>query len=192
MTATTRLNDTQLVILSTAASREDHLALPLSKSLSLDDPGTKKAITALIKKGLIEEAPVMPDAPSWHVDDGAPMGLKLTDAGIGALGLGEETSGTDDDAPAEKAAKPRAPRKPASKRAASGQKQAGAKTKADGVITLLKRKSGATITDLMQATGWQAHSVRGFISGTLKKRMGMAVTSGKPTNGERRYRIEGA
>ena len=56
----------------------------------------------------------------------------------------------------------------------------------------LKRKHGATLPDLMQVTGWQAHSVRGFISGTLKKRMGLTVTSQKPANGERRYRIESA
>lgn len=62
-------------------------------------------------------------------------------------------------------------------------------TKTDKVIKLLRRKSGATITDLQKATSWQPHSVRGFLSGTLKKRMGMAITSEADTKGMRRYRI---
>lgn len=192
MTATTRLNDTQLVILSTAASREDHLVLPLAKSLNLDDPASQKAIKALLKKNLVEEIAVSPDAPIWRTDDSGPKGLKITDAGIGALGLNEETDDMDGAPPADNAAKPKAPRKTTPKRAANGQKAAGVKTKADSVIATLKRKSGATLPDLMHATGWQAHSVRGFISGTLKKRMGLTVTSEKPANGERRYRIESA
>jgi len=43
------------------------------------------------------------------------------------------------------------------------------------VISLLRREGGATLADLMHATGWQAHSVRGFISGTLRKKLGLTV-----------------
>jgi len=62
-------------------------------------------------------------------------------------------------------------------------------TKAEKTVRLLKRPSGATIAELQKATGWQAHSVRGFISGTIKKRMQLNVTSEKAENGVRRYRI---
>lgn len=62
-------------------------------------------------------------------------------------------------------------------------------TKAEKTVRLLKRASGATITELQKATGWQAHSVRGFISGTVKKRMQLDVISEKAENGVRRYRI---
>jgi hypothetical protein len=48
---------------------------------------------------------------------------------------------------------------------------------------------GASLQQLRKATGWQAHSVRGFLSGTLKKKMGLRVTSTKPQDGERTYRI---
>ena len=57
-------------------------------------------------------------------------------------------------------------------------------------LDLLKRSGGATGKDLMKATGWQAHSVRGFISGVLVRKMGMTVTSTKAENGERRYSVK--
>ena len=63
-------------------------------------------------------------------------------------------------------------------------------TKSEKIIQLLKRRSGATIAELQNATGWQAHSVRGFLSGTLKKRMGLNVISEKAEDGPRRYRID--
>jgi hypothetical protein len=57
------------------------------------------------------------------------------------------------------------------------------------VLDLLKRPDGATLQGIMKATGWQAHSVRGFISGTLGKKMGLTVASVKEEDGERRYSI---
>jgi hypothetical protein len=57
-------------------------------------------------------------------------------------------------------------------------------------LDLLKRSGGATGKDLMKATGWQAHSVRGFISGVLGKKMGLTVTSTKAEDGERRYSVK--
>lgn len=62
------------------------------------------------------------------------------------------------------------------------------KSKCDQVIELLRRNKGASIAELQEATGWKAHSVRGLLSGTVKKRMGLSVTSVKP-DGERRYLI---
>jgi hypothetical protein len=57
------------------------------------------------------------------------------------------------------------------------------------MIDLLKRKKGATIEAIVAATGWQPHSVRGAISGTLKKKLGLAVTSERVGDGSRVYRI---
>ena len=57
-------------------------------------------------------------------------------------------------------------------------------------LGLLKRSGGATGADLMKATGWQAHSVRGFISGVLGKKMGLTVTSTRAENGSRRYALK--
>lgn len=65
------------------------------------------------------------------------------------------------------------------------------KTKTEQIIGLLGRPDGASIAELMKATGWQAHSVRGFLSGHLKK-IGRPVQSSQDNTGTRRYRIEAA
>lgn len=56
------------------------------------------------------------------------------------------------------------------------------------VVQMLKRPSGTTINDLSAATGWQTHSVRGLLSGTIKKKLGLKLTSEK-VEGVRSYRI---
>ena len=63
-------------------------------------------------------------------------------------------------------------------------------TKHDRVLSLLSRKGGATLPEMMDATGWQQHSVRGFLAGTVKKKLGFSLTSSKAEGELRRYRIE--
>ena len=132
-------------------------------------------------------------------------------------GIPEETAHTGAGAPAEQptpAKKPRSaahrahvapsqarsgkkatPAKKANKGATSAKspkKQAtGARqgSKTAKVLDLLKRSGGASLKELRKATGWQAHSVRGFLSGVLGKKMGLTVTSTKAEDGERRYSI---
>jgi Protein of unknown function (DUF3489) len=58
------------------------------------------------------------------------------------------------------------------------------------VLDLLKRSGGATLKEIMKATGWQAHSVRGFLSGTLGKKMKLTVTSTKAEDGARSYSVK--
>ena len=59
------------------------------------------------------------------------------------------------------------------------------------VLDLLKRSGGATLKELRKATGWQAHSVRGFLSGALGKKMGLTVTSTKAADQKRRHSVKG-
>ena len=66
------------------------------------------------------------------------------------------------------------------------------KPKSGQIVSLLQRQTGATIAELMKATGWQSHSVRGFISGTLKRKQGLVVTSTIVEGKGRRYVIAGA
>ena len=75
----------------------------------------------------------------------------------------------------------------------AGNKSPGARqgSKTEKVLDLLKRPGGATRKELMKATGWQPHSVRGFLSGTVGKKMGLAVTSTKGEDGERSYSVKG-
>jgi Protein of unknown function (DUF3489) len=77
-------------------------------------------------------------------------------------------------------------RKPAAKPVAP---PAPPTSKRDAIIALLNRPGGATLDELMTTTGWQAHSVRGFISGTLRKKLGLTITSAKNARGEQNYRI---
>ena len=74
------------------------------------------------------------------------------------------------------------------KKEATGARQGGKTAK---VLDLLKRSGGVTLKELMKATGWQAHSVRGFLSGTLGKKMGLTVKSTKAAEEERRYSVKG-
>jgi hypothetical protein len=84
-------------------------------------------------------------------------------------------------APSAVVAKPRAPGAPvASPRT----------TKQERVLTLLSRPDGAGLDELMLATGWQKHSVRGFLAGTVKKKLGLKLTSSKADGEARRYRVE--
>jgi hypothetical protein len=62
-------------------------------------------------------------------------------------------------------------------------------SKAETLIALLQRKQGVSVAEMMSATGWQSHSVRGFMAGALKKKLGQAVTSTKTKSGERRYHL---
>jgi Protein of unknown function (DUF3489) len=63
-------------------------------------------------------------------------------------------------------------------------------TKQERMLTLLCQGEGVSIEEMMQATDWQQHSVRGFLAGTVKKKLGFSLTSSKPDDGVRRYRIE--
>jgi uncharacterized protein DUF3489 len=93
-------------------------------------------------------------------------------------------------APPQRSRKAVAPTRAASRtktpKAASARK--GSKTAK--ILVLLKRPDGAALKELMKATGWQPHSVRGFLSGVLTKKMGLKVRSVKGASGERRYSVK--
>lgn len=84
-------------------------------------------------------------------------------------------------------------KKPNSRKKGTKSKQAGdgarQGSKTANVLGLLKRSGGATLKELQKATGWLPHSVRGFISGTLRKKMGLTVDSAEREDGERVYSL---
>ena len=91
-------------------------------------------------------------------------------------------------APAKgKSGKKATPKKKAP-RSARNEAREGSKTAT--ILELLKRPEGSTAKELLKATGWQPHSLRGFISGTLGKKMGLTVTSTKSEDGERSYSVK--
>ena len=105
---------------------------------------------------------------------------------------GQEKAATAHEVGTGRAAKPKAiphgGNKGRKKAATDGQ---GARegTKKAAILALLRQPNGATLKDLMAATGWQAHSVRGFISGAIVKKMGLKVESQKRADGERAYSL---
>jgi uncharacterized protein DUF3489 len=85
---------------------------------------------------------------------------------------------------------------------ASAAQQQGSKSNSSGpasqplskhnqILNLLRRKQSASLEEMQTAAGWQPHSVRGFLSGTVKKRLGLKLQSSKAKDGERRYAIAG-
>jgi hypothetical protein len=192
-----KLTDTQLVILSAAAKRKDGTVLPPPKSLKAKGGALTGTLKSLLKKALIEEQPAGGMAPSWReTENGSRLVLVITKSGLQAIGVapGQAAKGQDikDKAPRKVGRKRRAAKsvseahKPKTKAspplARTGSKQAL-------LIGLLSRSKGATIAEAQQATGWQPHSVRGAISGNLKKKLGLAVTSEMVGRRGRVYRI---
>ena len=87
------------------------------------------------------------------------------------------------------AREPRRGKKAPKRRPKAKAAKPGKSSKSAHVIALLKKPKGATLAELMKATGWQAHSVRGFLSGTLRKKMGLKIESTKRGGVERVYSI---
>ena len=77
------LNDTQLVLLSAAAQRDDHLLL---RPEELTTKAAEKLAAKLIHLGLAEEVSIGPEQPRWREEDGNPVGFRITAAGLAALG----------------------------------------------------------------------------------------------------------
>ncbi|ABQ67887.1 hypothetical protein Swit_1524 [Rhizorhabdus wittichii RW1] len=168
----TKLTDMQLVLLSTACQREDGSLLPPPDSLGAQAARIRKAVEALIKKGLAAEQEGMAVPQAWRTDGDLVIGVIVTDAGRSIIEppVAEETpAGETDETPVVPA--------PAAGR--TGTKQAL-------VIDLLKRKGGATLTDIIGTTGWLPHTSRAALTGLRKK--GHAISSEK-VEGVTRYYI---
>ncbi len=190
-----KLTDTQLVILSAAAKRTDGVVLPPPKSLKVRAGAMTSVLKSLLKKGLVEEKPAAADAVAWReAEDGRRVMLVITDAGMQAIGV-EPGHGTGKRAAASEARpkkrRPRTARKAADPKPKTKTSAVAVRpgTKQAILIDLLRRPKGATIAELVEATGWQPHSIRGAISGSLKKKLGLAVTSEKVEGRGRVYRV---
>jgi hypothetical protein len=95
-----------------------------------------------------------------------------------------------------KSTKTKAPKRQTRRKSAvstrGGVKAPAQKTKQQVFLDLLNRPEGATVEELQAVTGWQQHSVRGFLAGAVKKKLGLTLLSEKPDAGFRRYRIASA
>jgi len=188
-----KLTDTQMIILSRAAKRPGTLAMPLPEGLH--GAAAKMAVNRMITKGWLEEvdADIRRGEPLWReTGDGFGTTLIATEAGLEAIGI-----------------EPVAASAVASARKAKPQVEAGsasttggadtpkpvairAGTKQAQIIALLQRPEGASIGEIVEVTGWLAHSARGMISGGLKKKLGLPVTSEKHAGRGTVYRLPAA
>ena len=192
-----KLSDAQLVILSAAAQRPDGSLLPLPDSLASKGAALNRVmIEILCKRKLAEERPTTKNAPEWRCNaDGQPLGLFITKSGLLALGIEEAEKEKSSQAAASMPRKRKTgatkPRRKAQKVSPAGAKrpQTPSQSKQDVVIQMLRRKSGVTIEDIIAKTGWQPHSVRGFFSGLVKKKLKLPLASDVGKNGVRRYHI---
>ena len=175
----TKLSDTQSVILSTASQRTDRLALPLPKSLK--GGAAHKVVNALIDKDLLKEVKANRklNDPVWReTDEGRLVTLVITDAGLAAIGIEPEVA--NEPTPAKAAAAEPATLKERKPREGTKQSQ---------MIYLLRRPKGATLAEIVEATGWQQHTIRGAMAGALKKKLGLTITSEKDESRGRVYKI---
>ncbi|MFN3262131.1 MAG: DUF3489 domain-containing protein [Pikeienuella sp.] len=212
----TKLSDTQLVILSNAAARPDRNALPLPGSLRGGAAG--KVVSALLSRGLVAERIIETKTKAdaslnrlWRNEpDGRAVLLEITDVGLATIdaetgesvgcaqGEGDPITGpagesrsaplggvsgeTSVDEPGTEKAAHDAAVAPRARKTREGTKQAT-------LIAMLRAPGGATIAEIAAATGWQAHTVRGALSGALKKKLGLEVTSEKDGARGRVYSI---
>jgi hypothetical protein len=213
----TKLSDTQAIILSAAAQRADGNVLPLPGSLR-GGAATKVVgalLTRGLIREQVVDSPRKADAAMNRVwrnlpePDGRGVLLLITAAGAEAIGVesdavpyafnegtnsaGEPAAGAPkgaDEAPVKATPKRRGrPRKtaPTGADVAPAPKTRGG-TKQEQLIAMLRRKQGATIAQIVEATGWQPHTVRGAFAGALKKKLGLTVTSEK-VGDQRVYRL---
>ncbi len=190
-----KLTDSQLVILSAAAKRRDGTVLPLPRSLKVNKAAATTVLESLLKKGLLKERPAAAGEAHWReTRDGGRTALVTTEAGLQAIGVEVDrktSKQSPSTKPRPKQRRRRAEPKPSSSKAKGRTPPPAPRpgTKQALLIDLLKRKKGATIAEIVAATGWQPHSVRGAISGALKKKLGLMVTSGPVEKRGRVYRI---
>ncbi len=181
-----KLTDTQTIILSRAATRPGNLAMPLPEGLH--GAAAKVAVTKMIDRGWLEEvdADMRRADPLWReTGDGHGTTLIATGAGLEAIGIEPIAASAVVSARKAKqdpAPKPEAPDAPKPIATRAGTKQAQ-------VIALLQRPEGASIAEIVAETGWMSHSVRGMISGALKKKLGLAISSAKEQGRGTVYRI---
>lgn len=174
-----KLTETQSRVLAAGAQRPNNIALPLPKGLV--GAAAKMAVAKMIERGWLQEvdANLRRGEPLWReTGDGHGATLVVTDAGLLAIGIDPVVVKTVVAIRKHGVAVPQiTPPKPR-----AGTKQAI-------LIEMLRRPDGATMDEIVAATGWQAHTARGAMSGALGKKLGLVVTSAKEEGRGRVYRI---
>jgi DNA-binding MarR family transcriptional regulator len=157
MTNYPKLNDLQLVLLSTATQRDNGGIFPVAESIAKDEDRVRKAVQSLLKRSLVEERPTTDRRLAWREHDDRPIAVFITAAGRSLI-----------DRTADGAERP-APGETIPKNEKASVKEVRRGSKKDLLIELLRRPDGATLNDLVTATGWQPHTTRAALTGLRKK-----------------------
>ncbi len=168
-----KLTDTQLIVLSAAAARDDGIAIAPAK---INKAAASKVGSSLVARKLMREARSKSGMPIWRVDkDDRPISLVITRAGRNAIGVDKDAAG---DAPRSKNRRSETQHVSTAKkqpvdRAAEGREDRNsaprAGTKQALVIVMLGAKNGATLDALVEATGWLPHTTRAALTGLRKR-----------------------
>ncbi|MDB5575556.1 MAG: hypothetical protein JWR80_732 [Bradyrhizobium sp.] len=142
-----KLDDLHLILLSTASQREDGNILPVADSIADQQDRITQALPELLKHKLVDEAVGAAKMAAWREDGDDRFALIINDKGRAAIGLGV---GAPEPAPEEEKAPPVT--------------QPRATSKSAAVIALLQCEQGATLPELIEATGWLPHTTRAVLS----------------------------
>ena len=186
-----KLTDTQLVVLSKAAGRENGLAVALPK---MNRAALAKVGSSLVARKLMRELKAKPGMPVWREDeDGRGVSLMITRAGRNAIGVEEDAEAIKKAGASTKKLNKAASgietpaRQGATTPAASSPREG---SKQELVINMLSAKSGTTLDALVGATGWLPHTTRAALTG-LRKR-GFTIDRSRTGGEESVYRIVGS
>ena len=209
-----KLDDAESIILIAAANRKDGIALPVPESITAPADRVARKIKRLIKLSLLAEVPAKLEDGLWRKSaDDRHLTLKITPLAFDVLGLdvSESLKPASDRAadastrtvtvPASKeTAKPLArsneekkttrKQSPRHSQKPENSSKPRKTSKTETLLGLLGRSKGASLDELMKATAWQAHSVRGFLSAVVKKKLRLKLLSEEDNKGVRRYRVK--
>ena len=206
-----KLIDTQLVLLSNAAQREDRIVVPPGH---LKGPAATKVLKPLLRSRFVEEVPAKNGYPIYRRDpDDGPIALRVTDKGLSVIGVEPQepiSPETTKEAASKKGPRKSEPKQPKAKpKSMPTARERGSMAKAGGqgsksgpspkkaasqpgakqalLIEMLQAKRGANIDAIVKATGWLPHTGRAMISGLRKA--GFKIEVARPEGQKTIYRI---
>lgn len=210
-----KLIDTQLVLLSAAAQRDDRMLVPPGH---LTGPAATKILKPLLHNRFVEEVSAKNGYPIYRRDpDAGPIALRVTDKGLSVIGVEPQEPAaileTTKEAASKKGPRKSLPKKPKAKpKPAPATRERGSAAKASGqgpkdhprpktaaaqpgakralLIEMLQAKRGANMDAIVKATGWLPHTGRAMISGLRKA--GFEIETKRAEDGKTVYRIVGS
>ena len=176
-----KLSDTQLIVLSKAAARDDGLARVPE---GLNRAAAAKVAASLVSRKLMREIRSKPDMPVWREDEeGRGTSLVITRAGQDAIGIKDGENDGSGEAATAKNGPPEEHQQPSRRGRSTIVDEPRSGSKQARIIKMLSRKSGATLQALVDVTGWLPHTTRAALTGLRKRGYGVVLErqDGKPS-----------